>query len=67
VAYRTAVASGSLGPGYATEDGVALHYVGTELAETVSAIDGSTAWHVVPDGSGGCHETDLEPRRLPVP
>jgi peptidase E len=65
-AYRAAVASGTLGPGYATEDGVGLHYTGTELTEAISAIDGSTAWYVVPDGRGGYYETKVEPRRLPV-
>lgn len=66
-AYRAAVAGGAIGAGYATEDGVGLHYTGTELAEAVSVIDGSRAWHVVPDERGGYDETPLDPRPLPVP
>ena len=34
--YRRMVARGELPPGYATEDGVGLHFVGTELEEAVT-------------------------------
>jgi len=44
--YRTAVATGELPPGHATEDGVGLHYVGTELAEAVTVVPGARAWRV---------------------
>jgi peptidase E len=64
--YRAAVAGGVLAGGYASEDGVGLHYTGTELSETVSVIEGHAAWHVVPDGRAGYGETRLEPRMLPV-
>ena len=38
--------------GYATEDGVGLHYVDTELHEAVSVLDGKRAWWVEPaDGA----------------
>src|ERR1039457_5369911 len=36
--YRQLAGQGSLPPGYATEDGVGLHYVGTRLHEAVSAL-----------------------------
>jgi peptidase E len=65
--YRAAVAGGAIGAGYATEDGVGLHYIGTDLAEAVSVIEDSRAWHVVPDGRGGYVETSVRPRPLPVP
>lgn len=64
-AYRAAVASAAIGPGYATEDGVGLHYTGTEFSEAVSALESSTAWHVLPDG-GSYQETRVEPRQLPL-
>lgn len=65
-AYRDAIASGDLGPGYATEDGVGLHYTGAELTAVVAAIDGAVAWHVLPDGRGGYQESRIEPRKLAV-
>jgi len=51
-AYRALVAGGQLPAGYATEDGVGLHYVGTGLREAVTVVPGKRAWRVAPDGSG---------------
>ncbi len=45
--------------GLAADDGVALHFVGTELEEVVAWRPGARAYRVDPDG-----ETALEPRRL---
>lgn len=59
--YREMVAAGTLGPGYATEDGVALHYVGTELHEAVGILPGRNAWHVTP-AAGGYRETPVPAR-----
>jgi peptidase E len=42
--YREYVANGELPAGYATEDGVGLHYIGTELHEAVAMRDGARAW-----------------------
>jgi peptidase E len=56
--YMSLVAEG-FPPGYAADDGVALHFAGTELAEVVSAREGARAYRVEPDG-----ETPLEPRLL---
>jgi peptidase E len=42
--YRDLIASGALAGGYATEDGVGLHYVGTALHEGVSVVAGKRAW-----------------------
>ena len=49
--YRRLVADGTLPPGYASEDGVGLHYVGTELREAVSVRRGAQAWWVDRDGA----------------
>jgi dipeptidase E len=47
--YRQFVADG-LPEGYAVEDGAALHFVGAELAEAVSASAGASCFRVGPDG-----------------
>ena len=46
VTYRRLVADGTLPAGYASEDGVGLHYVGTELHEAVTVRPGARAWFV---------------------
>jgi len=63
-AYRAMVASGELPGGYATEDGVGLHYLGTELAEAVTVRPGARAWRVQADGAGGCVERPITPRPI---
>jgi peptidase E len=55
-AYRAMVAGGTLPPGYASEDGVGLHYIGTELHEAVTVQPGAAAWWVDRD----------EARRIPA-
>lgn len=62
--YRRMVADGTFAHGYATEDGVGLHYVGTEMVEAISIRDGKRAWYVAPDGSGGSTVSAIEPRRI---
>jgi len=62
--YRQLVAGRELPGGYATEGGVGLHYVGTELAETVTVRPGAKAWRVDPDGAGGLLERAITPRQL---
>jgi dipeptidase E len=57
-AYRRLVDEG-FPAGYAADDGVALHFVGTELAEVWTSRDGATAYRVEP-GS----EAPLEARLL---
>jgi peptidase E len=62
--YREYVASGELPAGYATEDGVGLHYIGTGLHEAVAMRDGAQAWWVEPSPDGGYHHKPIPPRRL---
>jgi peptidase E len=57
--YRRMVAAGALPAGYATEDGVGLHYAGTDLREAVSVLPGKRAWRVRPDA-----EEPITPRLI---
>ncbi|SET61200.1 Type 1 glutamine amidotransferase-like domain-containing protein [Nonomuraea wenchangensis] len=61
--FRESVGGGALPSGYATEDGVALHYVGDRLHEVVSVLPDRNAWFVEADGEGGSRETALPARR----
>ena len=45
--YRRLVEEG-FPPGYAADDGVGLHFLGTELVETVTSREGATAYRVEP-------------------
>ncbi|WP_222194019.1 peptidase E [Modestobacter italicus] len=63
-AYRRMVAAGELPGGLATEDGVGLHYLGTELVEAVTVRPGARAWRVDPDGADGVVERPITPRAL---
>ena len=56
--YRDLVDEG-LPPGYAADDGAALHFVGTELREVVASQPGALAYRVQPGA-----ETPIEPRML---
>jgi peptidase E len=57
--YQRLVREGVLAPGYAADDGVGLHYVGTELKEAVADREGASAWRVDTDG-----ETQVPARLL---
>ena len=59
--YQRLVAAGELPAGYAADDGVGLHYVGTDLHEAVSDREDASAWYVDIDG-----ETKVDTRRLAV-
>ncbi|MEI4272996.1 Type 1 glutamine amidotransferase-like domain-containing protein [Klenkia sp. LSe6-5] len=58
------VSSGALPGGYATEDGVGLHYRGTELAEAVTIRPGARAWWVTPAPNGAARSDPVVARRI---
>jgi peptidase E len=62
--YRRLVADRVLPAGYASEDGVGLHYLGTELHEAVTIGPGKRAWRVEPDPAGGFIEEPIAARPL---
>jgi peptidase E len=62
--YRAQVASGVTPAGYASEDGIGLHYIDEKLHEAVSIADGKTAWWVEPGADGTYIEKKIEPRPL---
>jgi peptidase E len=62
--YRAMVARGLLPAGYATEDGVGLHYRGTRLHQAVTIRPGARAWRVDPEAAGSYREQPIEPQPL---
>ena len=62
-AYLEMVAAGRLPPGYAIGDGAALHFTGTNLAETVTFRPGAAAYRVEPMDAGA-DEHELPTRSL---
>lgn len=66
IEFKEAIASGQIGPGYGADDGAALHFVGSELAEVISSRPKSRAFHVTAE-NGEAVETQLPVRYLGVP
>lgn len=64
--YQKLVGDGTLPAGYATDNGVGLHYVGTELVDVLREYDSPdvAAYRVEPDGNGAAKETRLEARQV---
>ncbi|MEU9834829.1 peptidase E [Streptosporangium sp. NPDC048047] len=58
------VASGELPGGFAADEGVGLHYVGTEFIQAVTVSPNGYAYRVEHDGAGGVKELRVEPRLL---
>ena len=58
------VADQTLPTAYATDDGVGLHYRGTELVEALTELPGKGAYRVERGPDGEAVETRLEPRLL---
>lgn len=58
------VAEGTIPLTFATDDGVGLHYVGTDLTEVVTETPGKSGWRIESDGAGGVTETALPARLL---
>jgi len=63
--FRAAVAGGKLPPGWAADDGAAVLFRGTQLAECVASHPGARVVRVTPDGAGGVLEEPLPVRVLP--
>ena len=57
--YREAVASGRLPGGHSADDGAALLFSGTELAECVSSREGARVIGVVRGAGGGVEQSDV--------
>ncbi|HWF74911.1 MAG TPA: peptidase E [Solirubrobacteraceae bacterium] len=62
--FRAAVGSGALPAGYAADDGAAMLFRGTTLAECVVSHRGARVVRVTPDGLGGVVEEKLPVRLL---
>jgi dipeptidase E len=58
-AYQRMVASGSIAPGYACDDGAALHFVDRTLRAAIAARPAARAYHVERDPAGGFRESVL--------
>ncbi|MQY02530.1 Type 1 glutamine amidotransferase-like domain-containing protein [Actinomadura macrotermitis] len=64
---HASVGQGVLPAGYAADESVALHYVGTEFVQAVSYRPQAGAYRVEPDGAGSAKEFRIEPRLLTTP
>jgi peptidase E len=62
--YHRLIADGTLGEGYATDDGVGLVYRGTEMVEVVADRPDCAAYRVRRGAGGAAEEIRLEPRLL---
>jgi peptidase E len=62
--FQQLIGEGTLPSGYAADEGVGLHYVGTEFVQAVSWRKGANAYRIESDGSGGAKESPIEPRLL---
>jgi len=58
------IANGTLPSGYAADNTVALHYVGTQFVQAVGYRDGGAGYLLEPDGGEGVKEQRLPPRLL---
>ncbi len=61
--FQQLIANGTLGEGYATDDGVALHYIDRQLYKVITDTPEKYAYHVVKT-NGGVQETRLEAELL---
>ena len=64
-AYHQFVLEGALPDGLAADNGVGLHFVGTDLAEAIGMHSGQRAYRVALV-DGAIRETPIEPRVLPA-
>lgn len=62
--HQQLVGDGALADGYATDDGVGLHFEGTELRRVVSDQPGALAYSITRNGEGQADVTEIEPELL---
>jgi peptidase E len=62
--FQQLIGDGTLPDGYATDNGVGLHYVGTGLHEVLTEREGAKGYRVERTGPGEVRESVLEPRLL---
>ena len=62
--FHRLVSDGTLPAGYATDDGVGLHYRGTDFVEAVTDTEGKAAYHVERGPDGAAVERKIVPRLL---
>jgi peptidase E len=62
--YRSLIANGTLGAGYATDDGAGVLYRGTEFVEAVAERDEAFGYYVERGLDGAAAETQLDTRRV---
>ncbi len=62
--FQELIGKGTLTEGYATDDGVALHFVDEKLSKAISQAEGKGAYHVYRSQSGQVIEDRIEPERL---
>jgi peptidase E len=62
--FQQLIGDGTLPAGYATDNYVGLHYIGTELHEVLSEKSGANGYHVERIGPGEVRETVIQPRLL---
>lgn len=65
LAYREAIATGALAPGYAVDDCAAVLISGTQVSSYVSSRPGARVIRVSADGSGGTVEEGMAVATLP--
>jgi peptidase E len=63
-AYRRMVAEGTIGAGYACDDGAGVHFVDGTFAAAISARPAARVYRVEPVPGGEWRETELETRQL---
>jgi peptidase E len=62
--FHELIGNGTLGPGFATDNGVGIHYRGTEFIEAVADRPDAFAYRVERGADGTVNETRIVPRRL---
>lgn len=64
--FQELIGKGALPEGYATDDGVALHFVGTSLQKVISQEPEKAAYHVYLSETGHVIEERIEPELLAI-